>query len=92
MAFMGRYKINKRTALTGEYGYRATRIFASAGYYDSFALGIDIETGGHVFQMHFTNSAGIAEPQFFAQTNTTWKNARTWGVRLGFNVSRLFHI
>jgi hypothetical protein len=55
-------------------------------------LGIDIETGGHVFQMHFTNSAGIAEPQFFAQTNTTWKNARTWGVRLGFNVSRLFHI
>lgn len=92
LAFLGRYKVNKRTALTAEYGYRVTQIFTTPGYYDSFGFGMDIETGGHVFQMHFTNSAGIAEPQYFAQTTTTWKNARVWGIRMGFNVSRLFNV
>jgi predicted porin len=89
LAMCTRYKINKRTAITLEYGYRLNKNFESTKYYDSFAVGIDIETGGHVFQMHFTNSFGIVENQFLARTSSKWSNA---GIRLGFNVSRMFNI
>jgi hypothetical protein len=89
LGFVGRYKFNKRTAITAEYGYRVAKNFASKIYYDTFAIGIDIETGGHVFQMHFTNSLGIVENQFFTKTTNNWK---TFGIRLGFNVSRMFAI
>jgi hypothetical protein len=92
LALCGRYKFNTRTALTVEYGYRALKNFANnkaSKYYDSFAVGVDIETGGHVFQMHFTNSFGIVENQFFMKSQDTWK---TWGIRLGFNVSRMFAV
>jgi hypothetical protein len=89
LGFVGRYKLDKRTAITAEYGYRIVKNFASKKYYDTFAIGIDIETGGHVFQMHFTNSLGIVENQFFMKTDNNWK---TLGIRLGFNVSRMFAI
>jgi hypothetical protein len=92
IAAVARYKVNRRTAITAEYGYRASKNFSNnsaTNYHDSFAIGIDIETGGHVFQMHFTNSFGIVENQFFMKTTDTWK---TLGVRLGFNVSRMFAI
>ncbi len=83
-----RYKFAQRTALTMEYGWRATD-YSRTKYYDSFGVGIDIETGGHVFQIHLTNSLGLAENQFLTRTNTKWADA---GIRLGFNISRVFTI
>jgi len=59
----------------------------NALYYDSFAIGFDIETGGHVFQLHFTNAGGLIEQHFIA------RNTATMGInmlRLGFNLSRTF--
>lgn len=52
-----------------------------------FSIGYELETGGHVFQIHFTNSFGIVESQFYPHTDTKWDDA---GIRLGFNVSRVF--
>jgi len=52
-------------------------------------VGADVETGGHVFQLFFTNSAGMAEPQFIAQTNGSWMSR---GFRFGFNISRVFTV
>lgn len=92
VAVGGRYKFDARTAITLEYGYRAVKNFANnaaTNYHDSFAVGVDIETGGHVFQMQFVNSFGILENQYFMRTTDSWKN---WGIRLGFNVSRMFFI
>jgi hypothetical protein len=92
LGFCGRYKFDARTAITAEYGYRILKNFANnsaLNYYNSFAVGVDIETGGHVFQMQFVNSFGIVENQFFMRTTDSWKN---WGIRLGFNVSRMFAI
>lgn len=86
LAFAGRAKFTKRAAFTVEYGLRLNE-YSQKSYYDSFGVGIDIETGGHVFQMHITNSFGLTESQFYARTNTSWKNL---GIRLGFNVSRVF--
>lgn len=83
-----RYKFTKRMAITAEYGFRSNS-YTDQKYYDTLGLGLEIETGGHVFQMFLTNSAGIAETQFIPHTSTTWKDG---GVRLGFNVTRAFNL
>ncbi len=84
----GRLKFSRSMAVTYDYIYRINNNSADfKNYYNSLSLGIDIETGGHVFQMFVSNSTGINEAQFIPYTNTTWKNG---GIRLGFNVSRVF--
>lgn len=83
-----RFKFAKRQAITLEYGYRINK-YSRDSYYDSFGIGYDLETGGHVFQIHLTNSFGLTENQFLMYTNTSWSN---WGVRLGFNISRVFSL
>lgn len=86
LGISGRYKVSNRTAITYEYGARMDNNIATK-YYDSMGIGLDIETGGHVFQMFLTNSFGMTENQTFARTNTSWADR---GFRLGFNVSRMF--
>ena len=83
-----RFKITKRQAITLEYAHRLNK-YTNEKLYDSFGIGYDLETGGHVFQMHFTNSFGLTEDQFYMNTNTSWEN---WGIRLGFNISRVFSL
>ena len=88
LAGLFRYKFTKRSAITFEYAWRYPNDYSlETKYYDSMAIGYEIETGGHVFQIHFTNSFGIVENQFFPHTDSQWNNA---GIRLGFNISRVF--
>ncbi len=82
-----RYKFTKRAAITGEYAYRINDYSPTVKYYDSMSIGYELETGGHVFQIHFTNSIGMVENQFFTHTDSKWNNM---GIRLGFNISRVF--
>jgi hypothetical protein len=86
-----REKITPRTTFNAEYIPVISRPSgrANAGFYNSFSVGLDVETGGHVFQFYFTNSAGMAEPQFIAQTNGSWMDR---GFRFGFNISRVFTV
>ncbi len=86
LGIAGRYKISNRTAITYEYGAKLFN-YSESKYYDSMGIGLDIETGGHVFQMFLTNSFGMTENQTFARTNSAWADR---GFRLGFNVSRMF--
>lgn len=60
---------------------------AGTSYYDYLALGFDIETGGHVFQLMFCNGLGMLEQQLVRNTDTRWQDM---GIRLGFNISRAF--
>lgn len=86
----GRYKFTKSMAVTFEYGLRFKGLTNQyKDYYNTMSVGIDIETGGHVFQMFVTNSTGMNEVQFLPYTATSWKDG---GIRLGFNVSRVFGI
>ncbi len=86
-----REKITARTTFNAEYIPVLSRPAGrgNTGFYNSFSVGVDLETGGHVFQLHFTNSAGMAEPQFIAQTNGSWIDR---GFRFGFNISRVFTV
>ncbi len=86
-----REKITPRTTFNAEYIPVLSRPSGrgNTGFYNSLSIGLDVETGGHVFQLHFTNSAGMAEPQFIAQTNGSWMDR---GFRFGFNISRVFTV
>ena len=84
----GRFKLSKRVSLNGEYFYTARKKnTVTAPYYDSMSFGVDIETGGHVFQLHFTNSLGMIEKQFIGETTGTWGKG---DIHYGFNISRTF--
>lgn len=83
-----RYKIGKRTSLNGEWFYVLPDQISSV-YHNNFSLGFDIETGGHVFQLDFTNSYGMSERQFITETTGSWKNS---DIHFGFNISRTFDL
>lgn len=86
IGFLARQKINKRVSINAEYFYQATRF---NGTHDPLSIGVDINTGGHVFQLHFTNSTGMNEHTFIHETTGSWGNG---DVRWGFNISRTFKI
>ena len=81
-----RQRLSKRINLTGEYYYQFNPL---EGMQNSLSLGFDIETGGHVFQLHFTNSTGINEKSFITETTGKWNNG---DIHFGFNISRVFTI
>ncbi|MCX6351147.1 MAG: DUF5777 family beta-barrel protein [Bacteroidetes bacterium] len=88
--FMARYKVSGSVALTAEYALRMnTYSLTQNTYHNSFGAGIDIETGGHVFQIHVTNSMGIEECQNIPYTTG---DISKLNLKLGFNVSRWFSI
>lgn len=85
----GRQKFSRRSALTYEFYYVLPNQLASEYVNYSFSVGIDIETGGHVFQLFLTNSAGMNEQQFITENTGDWANG---DVRIGFNISRVFTV
>jgi len=84
----GRLKLTKRISLNAEYYYVANpKKNMSTQIYNPLSLGFDIETGGHVFQLFFTNSLGMTEKQFIGATTGQWKKG---DIHFGFNISRVF--
>jgi opacity protein-like surface antigen len=84
-----RMKISKRMALTAEYNYLFPDQLVSVPHTNSLSFGWDIETGGHVFQLVFSNSVSMIESQYIGQTTETWGNG---GIYFGFNLSRNFNL
>ncbi|MDE3142925.1 MAG: hypothetical protein KGL19_02140 [Bacteroidota bacterium] len=87
--FGGRIKFNKRMSINAEYNYLLPNQTVSTTVYNSFSLGWDIETGGHVFQLILSNSQGLVESQYIGATTDSWGNG---GIYFGFNISRNFNI
>lgn len=81
-----RQKLTKRLAINCEYIYNLPNQLAS-DYTNSLSVGFDIETGGHVFQLHFTNSTSMIEKGYIAETTGKWEKG---DIRFGFNLSRVF--
>lgn len=81
-----RIRLSKRVNLTSEYFHRFDKL---AGYYNPLSLGIDIETGGHVFQLHVSNSNGMTERTFINETTGSWAKG---DLCFGFNITRAFTI
>lgn len=86
LGIASRVRLSKRVNMTGEYYYRFDKL---PGYQNSLTLGFDIETGGHVFQLHVTNSTGMTERTFINETTGEWGKGN---IRFGFNISRVFTV
>lgn len=86
MGLGGRYKLTNRLSINVDYAAHLNRASGSI-YRDPLSVGVDLETGGHVFQMHFSNSQGIHEAGFLGQTTGDWS---TGDVFFGFNLVRVF--
>lgn len=84
-----RYKLTKRLSVNAEYyyTYNPNAKFLDPQTYNAMSIGVDIETGGHVFQIMMTNSQGMREGSFIPQTTGSWGNG---DIHLGFNISRVF--
>jgi hypothetical protein len=83
----GRYKFRKHMSVTAEYNYLFPNQLKSMDLKNSLSLGVDIETGGHVFQLVFTNSEGMVESQYIGKTAGSWSKG---DIFFGFNISRNF--
>ena len=84
----GRYKFSQRVAFVWDY-YFPFNSFPPRLSSHPLSLGFDIETGGHIFQLHFSNATGMNERAFLTDQNGDWFKG---DIRFGFNLSRVFQI
>jgi hypothetical protein len=81
-------KLAKRVSITGDYFYIGSKFRRGTdAFYDPIGIGIEMETGGHIFNINLTNSAGIMENNFLPGTQDNWLKG---GYKLGFSISRSF--
>lgn len=85
----GRMKVTKRMSITAEYNYLLPNQINSLDVHNALSLAWEIETGGHVFQLVFSNAQGMTEPQVIGRTVGEWGDG---DVYFGFNISRVFNI
>lgn len=83
----GRYKLSRRVAFNAEY-FKLTKDNIP-GATNSLSLGVDLETGGHVFQLHLTNGSSMNEKGFITETTGNWNKG---DIQFGFNISRVFTV
>lgn len=88
LGFGGRFKLNNRLSINLEYYYNFPNQLAEI-YTDPLSIGLDIETGGHVFQLLFTNARGMVTDAALTETTGKWSAG---DIRFGFNISRVFTI
>jgi hypothetical protein len=88
----GKLRLTHRIGLTGEYYCRITNtdmLFNGQPTYNALSFGMEVESGGHVFQLMVTNSQGLTERTFIGQTTDSWAKGQ---LHFGFNISRIFII
>lgn len=81
-----RYKLTNRWSVNADYGYHLNRI-ADSPFVNPLSIGVDLETGGHVFQMHFTNAQPMLTNGFLSEGTGDWLDGRFF---FGFNLVRVF--
>lgn len=84
----GRFKLSKRIAFVADYHHNLRGLNREM-YMNPLSVGFDIETGGHVFQLHFSNATGMNEKAFITSTTGRWSKGE---IRFGFNLSRVFTV
>lgn len=80
----GRMKLSKRLSLNLEYGHNLDK---PDFYKNPLSVGLDIETGGHVFQLLFTNSQSMTESGYLTSAAGDWEKGNFF---FGFNIYRVF--
>lgn len=88
IGFGGRIKMTKRVCLIGDYFYNTIPFFQNNDKATNpLSFGVELETGGHVFSLFFTNAGGLIENNFIPYTYDKWTKGQ---IKFGFNISRTF--
>jgi Membrane bound beta barrel domain (DUF5777) len=61
----------------------------ASGYFPALGFGLEMNTGGHVFQLNVTNAKGICENDYVPYTQSNWSKGQ---FRIGLTISRLFNL
>lgn len=86
----GRFKITKRMGIVVDYAHPFSDFRKNSNgpkFYDPSGVGIEIETGGHVFTMNFTNAEAISPMNYLSNTQSKWGKGQ---YRFGFTITRVF--
>jgi hypothetical protein len=83
----GRCKLSKRLSVNLDYAYKINQLENASLYQNPLSLGLDIETGGHVFQMVFSNSQPMNDVAVFTNATGKWNGGSLY---FGFNMYRVF--
>ncbi len=89
LGFATRIQLTKVIGFIADFTYPFSSFRNDNDYYPPFGVGIEIETGGHVFQVNFTNASGIMETDYIPNTQSNWGDGE---FRLGFTISRMFNL
>lgn len=89
-----RFRFTRSSSIILDYFYNIDRTLTDAyktskNFTDPLGIGVEIETGGHVFTLMFTNASGTIENDFIATTNDDWAKG---GTKFAFNISRTFKV
>ena len=85
-----RYKFTKRMGIIVDYYYNFDKTKTpDDGYYAPLGIGLELETGGHVFHLLFSNNKGLLESQYLTECKENWLSGQ---FRFGFNISRVFNV
>ncbi len=83
----GRIKFSQRLALCIEYYHQFQQLNENTK--NPLAIGFDLETGGHVFQLQFTNATSMVPKGFISETSNDFFDGQ---IHFGFNISRTFQV
>jgi hypothetical protein len=86
----GRLKFSKRAGIVIDYAHPFSSFRSNSNspkFYDPLGVGIEIETGGHVFTLNFSNAQAISPINYLSNTTSNWGKGQ---YRLGFTISRVF--
>lgn len=87
-----RFKFTNRVAIIADYYYIFSKYRennSATPFFPPLGIGFEIDTGGHIFHVTFTNSAGIIENNYIPNTTDNWLKG---GYKFGFNISRVFNL
>ena len=82
-----RWKITQSTSIIADYFHSFRSDMQGREFFDPIGLGVEIETGGHVFSIMFTNASGILENDYLVNTEDDWAKG---GIKFSFIISRMF--
>ncbi len=82
-----RYKFTRSASIIADYFFTSERKNLFEDHFNPIGFGFEIETGGHVFTVMFTNASGILENDFLANTVDDWMKG---GIKFSFIISRMF--
>ena len=82
-----RYKFTRSSSFIADYSHTFGRSGLSIPHYNVLGLGFEVETGGHVFSLMFSNASGMLENDYLVNTVDSWGKG---GIKLSFIISRMF--